>query len=86
MRVLLVCLALLGDILHGSDDPFWEPSLVIVDGFGKDNLVFHTLFWPGELHVHDEKLHLPDVPVINQFLTLEGEKFSKSRGVTVASG
>ncbi len=52
---------------------------------GKDNLVFHTLFWPGELHVHDEKLHLPDVLVINQFLTFETEKLSKSRGVVVDS-
>ncbi len=52
---------------------------------GKDNLVFHTLFWPAQLHGYDETLHLPDVPVINQFLTLEGQQFSKSRGVTVDS-
>jgi methionyl-tRNA synthetase len=52
---------------------------------GKDNLVFHTLFWPGQLHTYDESLHLPDVPVINQFLTLAGKKFSKSRGITVDS-
>lgn len=50
---------------------------------GKDNLVFHTLFWPAYLHLYDEKLHLPDIPAINQYLTIEGEKFSKSRGVTV---
>ncbi len=53
---------------------------------GKDNLVFHTLFWPGELHIYDDKVHLPDYPVINQFLNLEGKKFSKSRGVTIDSG
>ncbi|MFA6005568.1 MAG: methionine--tRNA ligase [Patescibacteria group bacterium] len=52
---------------------------------GKDNLVFHTLFWQGQLHGSDEKLHLPDVPVINNFLNLEGEKFSKSRGITIDS-
>lgn len=50
---------------------------------GKDNLTFHTLFWPGQLHVYDDKLHLPDVPVVNQFLNLEGQKFSKSRGVVL---
>lgn len=50
---------------------------------GKDNLVFHTLFWPGQLHGYNEKLHLPDVPAINQFLTLGDEGFSKSRGVTL---
>ncbi len=50
---------------------------------GKDNLVFHTLFWPGQLHAYDEALHLPDVVSINMFLNLEGKQFSKSRGVVV---
>jgi methionyl-tRNA synthetase len=50
---------------------------------GKDNLVFHTVFWPGQLMTYDPKLHLPDYPAINQFLNLEGKKFSKSRGVVV---
>jgi methionyl-tRNA synthetase len=50
---------------------------------GKDNLVFHTIFWPGQLMVFDESLHLPDFPMINQYLTLGGQKFSKSRGVVV---
>lgn len=52
---------------------------------GKDNLVFHTLFWPGEIYVYDKRLHLPDVLAINQFLNLEGKKFSKSRGVILDS-
>ena len=42
---------------------------------GKDNLVFHTIFWPGQLMVYDSKLHLPDFPAINQYLNLEGSKF-----------
>ncbi|MCP6720364.1 MAG: methionine--tRNA ligase [Patescibacteria group bacterium] len=52
---------------------------------GKDNLVFHTLFWPGELYGYDGNIHLPDFPAINQFLTLEDQKFSKSRGITIDS-
>jgi len=48
---------------------------------GKDNLVFHTLFWPGKLMNYDASLHLPDVPCVNMFLNLDGSKFSKSRGV-----
>ncbi len=52
---------------------------------GKDNLVFHTLFLPGELHSYDAKINLPDFPAINQFLNLENQKFSKSRGVIVDS-
>ena len=50
---------------------------------GKDNLVFHTLFWPGQLMTYDKKLHLPDVLAISQYLNLEGKAFSKSRGITV---
>lgn len=50
---------------------------------GKDNLIFHTLFWPGQLHAYNEKLHLPDVLAVNQFLTLNNQAFSKSFGVTL---
>ena len=52
---------------------------------GKDNLVFHALFWPGQLHAYNKKLHLPDVVAVNNFLNLEGHKFSKSRGVIIDS-
>jgi len=52
---------------------------------GKDNLVFHAFFWPGQLYVFDEKIHLPDFLIINQFLNLEGQKFSKSRGIFIDS-
>lgn len=52
---------------------------------GKDNLIFHTLFWPGQLYGYDESLHLPDLPSINMFLNLSGKKFSKSRNVMINS-
>lgn len=66
--------------------PFWYDSSAKHYYFlGKDNLVFHTIFWPGQLLSYDRKIHLPDYPAINQFLTLEGRKFSKSRGVTISS-
>lgn len=51
---------------------------------GKDNLVFHTLFWPGQIMTYDKKLHLPDVVSINMFLNHEGKQFSKSRGTTIS--
>ncbi len=53
---------------------------------GKDNIPFHTLIWPAQLmgverlYEEDERkrLNLPyDVPA-NEFLNLEGDKFSKS--------
>lgn len=50
---------------------------------GKDNLVFHTLFWPAQLHGAYKNIHLPDYPVINHFLNLEGHPFSKSKGIFV---
>jgi len=52
---------------------------------GKDNLIFHSLLWPAQLYGYDELIHLPDYLVINQFLTLEGKKFSKSRNIIVDS-
>ncbi len=46
---------------------------------GKDNIPFHTIIWPAMLLAYDVNLPLPyDVPA-NEFLNLEGAKFSKSR-------
>ena len=67
------------------EDWWYDKDAIHAYFMGKDNLVFHTLFWPGQLHACDEKLHLPDLPVINQFLNLEGRKFSKSRGIIIDS-
>ena len=50
---------------------------------GKDNVPFHTVIWPIELMAYDQTLNLPyDVPA-NQFLNIDGEKFSTSRGLAV---
>ncbi len=47
---------------------------------GKDNIVFHTLFWPAILMGYDEKLTLPyDVPS-TQYMNISGEKMSAGRG------
>jgi methionyl-tRNA synthetase len=49
---------------------------------GKDNVPFHTIFWPAVLLAHGD-LELPyDVPA-NAFLRFGGEQFSKSRGISV---
>lgn len=52
---------------------------------GKDNLIFHTIFWPGELLGQEKKYNLPYFPAVNNFLLLEGQKFSKSRGIHLDS-
>lgn len=47
---------------------------------GKDNIVFHTIIFPILLHTRaDEGYILPAHVPANEFLNLEGRKFSKSR-------
>jgi len=46
----------------------------------KDNIPFHTIIWPAILMGYSEKYHLPDDVPANEYLTLGGEQFSKSRG------
>ncbi len=48
---------------------------------GKDITYFHTLFWPAMLHSAGFKL--PDRVHIHGFLTVGGEKMSKSKGTFV---
>ncbi|MCK9408380.1 MAG: methionine--tRNA ligase [Bacteroidetes bacterium] len=45
---------------------------------GKDNIVFHTVVFPAELMARTGYI-LPDNVPANEFLNLEGGKFSKSR-------
>ncbi|MET0508193.1 MAG: methionine--tRNA ligase [Burkholderiaceae bacterium] len=45
---------------------------------GKDIIYFHTLFWPAMLRFADFKV--PDRVFVHGFLTVSGEKMSKSRG------
>ncbi|MBI5034594.1 MAG: methionine--tRNA ligase [Chloroflexi bacterium] len=68
---------------HGTPDKWkeWWVKDDNVRGYyfvGKDNIPFHTIIWPAMLLGYDENLPLPyDVPA-NEFLNLEGRKFSKS--------
>jgi methionyl-tRNA synthetase len=50
---------------------------------GKDNIVFHTLIFPAMLHGKGEGYILPDNVPANEFLNLEGQKFSKSRNWSI---
>jgi methionyl-tRNA synthetase len=59
---------------------------------GKDNIVFHTVIWPSVLLGYGEggeygagrgTLELPDNVASSEFLTMEGKKFSSSRGVEI---
>lgn len=62
---------------------YWhDPDVRHYYFLGKDNVLFHTIFWPAVLLAHGD-LNLPyDVPA-NQFMRFRGEKFSKSRGISL---
>lgn len=56
---------------------------------GKDNIVFHTLSFPLMMMLHGEhgaKFALPENVPANEFLNLEGDKLSTSRGWAVWLG
>lgn len=55
-----------------------EPKTRYIAFIGKDNIVFHTLMFPAMLMAHGGYI-LPDNVPANEFLNLEGQKFSKSR-------
>jgi methionyl-tRNA synthetase len=71
--------------LSGDDtawQAFWKGEARGFYFVGKDNIFFHTLEWPAMLMGHGG-LNLPyDVPA-NEFLTIEGRKFSTSRSQAV---
>jgi len=61
---------------------FWEGEARGYYFIGKDNIPFHTIVWPAMLMGYGG-LNLPyDVPA-NEFLTIESQKFSKSRNLAV---
>ncbi|MBW3543486.1 MAG: methionine--tRNA ligase [Planctomycetes bacterium] len=68
---------------HGEDfDTWWRsPASEIHHFIGKDITYFHTLFWPGMLKTAG--YNLPEKVHIHGFLTVAGEKMSKSKGTFV---
>lgn len=67
-------------------ETFWKnPDCKQYYFMGKDNLPFHTLFWPGQLIATQEGFTLPFVPAINQYLLFGEGKFSKSLGRIIDS-
>jgi methionyl-tRNA synthetase len=62
-----------------SFDEWWRsPDTEIVHFIGKDITYFHALFWPAMLKSAD--FPLPARIHVHGFLTVNGEKMSKSRG------
>jgi len=76
--------------------PFWlDPATRSYYFMGKDNVTFHSVIWPSILLGYDGlgarggtagplgSLQLPTEVVSSEFLTMEGKKFSSSRGVVI---
>lgn len=63
-------------------DFFWKSEKGEVYHFiGKDIVYFHTLFWPALLRVGG--FRTPTAVYVHGFLTINGEKMSKSRGTLI---
>jgi len=68
---------------NGKDwTPYWNsPDTKLVHFIGKDNIVFHCIIFPVMLKL---KGHiLPDNVPSNEFMNLEGDKMSTSRGWSI---
>jgi methionyl-tRNA synthetase len=64
------------------DEPgYADPQVEIHHCIGKDITYFHTLFWPAMLHAAGWKL--PNRIHIHGWLTVNGEKMSKSTGTFI---
>ena len=64
----------------GWKDFWYDPKARHLYFVGKDNIVFHTLFWPAILMGYDEKLALPYDVAATQYLNFSGERMSTGRG------
>ena len=58
-----------------------DPEAELYHFIGKDIIRFHCLFWPGMLHAAGFKT--PNKVFVHGFLTVNGEKMSKSKGTFV---
>ena len=67
----------------GKDwEPYWyDKDTKLVHFIGKDNIVFHCIIFPIMLRLHGNIL--PDNVPANEFMNLEGDKMSTSRGWSV---
>ncbi|VVC76200.1 Methionine--tRNA ligase [Aquicella siphonis] len=64
-------------------EDFWGPEsqAELYHFIGKDIIYFHALFWPAMLH--GAQFRTPSAIFANGFLTIDGQKMSKSRGTFI---
>jgi methionyl-tRNA synthetase len=62
--------------------PYWnDPEIKLVHFIGKDNIVFHCIIFPIMLKLHGHIL--PESVPANEFMNLEGDKMSTSKGWSI---
>jgi methionyl-tRNA synthetase len=59
-----------------------DPKTEQIHFIGKDIIYFHTLFWPAMLKFAGHKI--PDHVWVHGFITVSGDKMSKSRGTGIS--
>jgi len=66
-------------------DRYWKPDsdAEVYHFIGKDIVYFHTLFWPAVLH--GAGMRPPTAVYAHGFLTVNGQKMSKSRGTFITA-
>ena len=73
---------------HGEGRSFAEfladPTTEQIHFIGKDIIYFHTLFWPAMLKFAGPPYKVPDHVYVHGFITVSGEKMSKSRGTGIS--
>ena len=71
-------------LLPNDWEKWWKSEdTKLVHFIGKDNIVFHCIVFPAMLKAYGDGYILPDNVPSNEFLNLEGDKISTSRGWAV---
>ena len=61
-----------------------NPKTEQIHFIGKDIIYFHTLFWPAMLKYAGKPYKVPDHVYVHGFITVSGDKMSKSRGTGIS--
>lgn len=72
------------ELLPDEWEKWWKSEdTKLVHFIGKDNIVFHCIVFPAMLKAYGDGYILPENVPANEFLNLEGDKISTSRGWAV---
>ncbi|MCQ2173976.1 MAG: methionine--tRNA ligase [Bacteroidales bacterium] len=72
------------ELLPDDWEKWWKSEDTrLIHFIGKDNIVFHCIVFPSMLKAYGDGYILPENVPANEFLNLEGEKISTSRGWAV---